>query len=82
MDPSECGTYLSGIICEECGLGTSLPCKPTDVRSPWKCGRCQVVTPAPQVMNRLLKVEARVEKIKFDNDAEVRMIASSLVSFF
>ena len=39
-DPTESGTLVSGVLCEECKDGYMLPVKSECFNSFWKCGAC------------------------------------------
>ena len=40
VDPTECGTMVSAIICEACEEGFLLPRDPLDCYSDWPCSSC------------------------------------------
>lgn len=40
MDPTDLGTFSSGIICFKCKKGIMLPLDPLDTESDWKCNEC------------------------------------------
>ena len=42
-DPTECGTFVSGVTCEACEAGVMLPIDPLDVYSDWACSDCDFV---------------------------------------
>jgi hypothetical protein len=43
LDPTEFGTFLSGLKCQECPEGYMLSLKPTSSFSDWECNKCRKV---------------------------------------
>lgn len=68
-DPTELGTYVSGVNCEECKVGTLLPKNPLDYNSEWQCVDCQSVVFSKVIEMKIKTFEDQIDDIKGD-DAE------------
>ena len=68
-DPTELGTYMSGVNCEECKVGTLLPKNPLDYNSEWQCVDCQSVVFSKVIEMKIKTFEDQIDDIKGD-DAE------------
>ncbi|KAG5868020.1 hypothetical protein JTB14_032325 [Gonioctena quinquepunctata] len=54
LDPTEFGTYMSGILCEKC-RGNVIPIKPL-TKSQWQCEDCRTLVPLKEVVRILMLI--------------------------
>ena len=69
-DPTEFGSYSSGIRCSSCRQGWALSTNPLDMTSSWQCSNCQLCLGVNDVIaldNKLVEELRRVNKEKVAN---------------
>lgn len=71
-DPTEMGTFASGIKCIKCVNGILISCNPLENFSDWRCTECLHTVSASQVIPILSKARAALEALnkKSINDCE------------
>lgn len=62
-DPTECGTYSSGVQCFDCNTGILLPEDPLDYSSPWACNRCSLAISSSRIQTLVEDIESEVDNI-------------------
>ena len=53
-DPTELGSHLSSLKCEECEAGVLLPSHPDQYHTPWSCDQCQLTISSHQAITRTI----------------------------
>ena len=53
-DPTELGSHLSSLKCEECEAGVLLPSHPEQYHTPWSCDQCQLTISSHQAITRTI----------------------------
>jgi len=72
-DPTEMGTYVSGVNCENCKYSYLLPVQPLDHNSMWRCISCNHTDTNENISEKLAKFETEIDSIlpsepqKFEN---------------
>ncbi|CAG7733322.1 unnamed protein product [Allacma fusca] len=77
-DPTELGTYRSGIVCQNCRRnnvsGYFLPEDPLDIEpdAKWKCSSCRAIKLAGNISRQVEKFQERISKMheEFGSDPE------------
>ena len=69
-DPTEFGTYFSGIRCAKCPDGIQLPLVPEMLGTPWKCSGCGAKCGSGQITERLRDYEALIRDFQ-GQDVEI-----------
>jgi hypothetical protein len=59
-DPTELGTFLSGLVCPEC-RGVLLPARPLEPACPWTCSACPHSLPAEGAAALVARAERELE---------------------
>lgn len=67
-DPTEFGSNLSAILCQNCNGGKVLPKKPLNPTMAWSCGDCQAEVSVDQVSNALMEAEEALKASRPDED--------------
>jgi len=62
-DPTELGTYVSGVNCEKCKYSYLLPVQPLDYNSAWECIGCDNSHSSDTIANKLAKFEEGIEAV-------------------
>ena len=63
LDPSELGSFTSGVLCEHCMTGYKLPVEPTEALSQWKCDLCQHTENSEIILTIVKALENRLYEI-------------------
>jgi len=63
-DPTELGTYVSGVNCEKCKYSYLLPVQPLDYNTAWECIGCENAHSSDTITNKLAKFEEAIEDAK------------------
>lgn len=64
QDPTELGTFVSGVNCDKCKYSYLLPLQPLDYDSVWGCQVCDHRETNNQVSDKLLKFEKEIDAVK------------------
>lgn len=64
QDPTELGTFVSGVNCEKCKYSYLLPVQPLDYNTAWACQSCEHTETTEEVTARLKKFEKEIETVK------------------
>ena len=67
-DPSEFGSNLSALLCEDCKGGTVLPKNPLVPEDPWVCLSCESVMTVENVSEILLGAEEAFKDSRTEED--------------
>lgn len=78
VDPSELGSFASGILCEHCMVGYKLPEFPTVPESKWKCDLCGHSESAEIINGIVSALEGRLEAITQQNQKPVPLLVRFL----
>ena len=62
-DPTECGTFVSGVTCEACEVGVMLPIDSLDVYSDWACSDCDFVLSFDVIEQKVDTIEDELSDI-------------------
>jgi len=73
-DPTEYGSYVSAMLCEQCNHGYILPSKAMDFKSTWKCDHCSAEFPHDLISTKLAKYESAIEDIKASEPKEFEVL--------
>ena len=63
QDPTELGTYVSGVNCEKCKYSYLLPVKPLDYNTAWECIGCDNTHTSDNISHKLAKFEEEIEAV-------------------
>ena len=55
-DPTELGSHLSSLRCDQCSHGLLLPAHPRAHNSPWSCAQCQHTLSSHQTMTKTISM--------------------------
>ena len=69
-DPTELGSYASGIQCNSCNQGWVVPVEPLQIQSSWQCEKCKGFLSIEQVIqldNKLVEELQRVNRRSTEN---------------
>lgn len=64
QDPTELGTFVSGVNCEKCKYSYLLPIQPLDHDTEWSCQSCDHRETNEEVNERLRKFEKEIDEVK------------------
>ncbi|XP_045470200.1 SET domain-containing protein SmydA-8-like [Harmonia axyridis] len=71
LDPTEFGTYMSGILCKKC-KGNVIPINPLNTKSNWRCEDCGTEVSVPE-MAKIICVLGSVLRTFDDEDLELML---------
>ena len=63
QDPTELGTYVSGVNCDKCKYSYLLPLQPLDYNTTWECIGCDNTQPSDTIKTKLAKFEDQIEHV-------------------
>ena len=78
-DPTEFGTYFSGIRCKKCPSGYLLPFKQNHIASPWNCHHCQAKTSHTEILQL---ISGKFFFYKRSQELEILYRQSLIIKFF
>lgn len=67
-DPTECGTYVSGLACEACEEGVLLPANPLDAYSEWTCDACDYGLGVTEAERKVDEIEDELSELSLRQD--------------
>jgi len=68
VDPTECGTMVSAVMCEACEEGFLLPRDPLDCYSDWPCSQCDFHLEVPDLERKVDQLEEELNFLSSKRD--------------
>ena len=63
QDPTELGTFVSGVNCDKCRYSHLLPVQPLGYNTAWECIGCDNTDTSDKIASKLAKFEEEIEAV-------------------
>ena len=78
QDPTELGTYVSGVNCDKCKYSYFLPVQPLDYNTAWECIGCANTETSDNIVGKLAKFEEEIEMVKLSEPQKYEQLLQDL----